>query len=204
MEGDGNCCFNAVTFSVISNTDNLTPSQKDLLNAKGIDMSMDINSLSSVLRKLMVTEWKQNVAIYQEFAPNIDVIQEADKFLLPGYHYGDLADTTILALANVLQAAIVVFSLIQYHPVFCITPRVQVISIPFMVAFMQCGSGHYDGILISTGDNIENPSKDNGKCSCGKNDKSNEDHCTEITSKYTTIIKCKCLNSKKCCSLSCY
>ena len=51
---------------------------------------------------------------------------------------------------------------------FYITPRVQVISIPFMVAFMQCGSGHYDEILISTGDNVDNPSKDNGKCSCGK------------------------------------
>ena len=74
---------------------------------------MDINSLSSVLRKLVVTEWKQNVAIYQEFVPNIDVILGADKFLLPGYHYGDLAYTMILALANVLQAAIVVFCSIQ-------------------------------------------------------------------------------------------
>jgi len=33
-----------------------------------------------------------------------------------------------------------------------------------MAAFLQCGSGHYDGI-ISSGDNVENPSKDNGKCS---------------------------------------
>jgi len=47
-------------------------------------------------------------------------------------------------------------------------PRVQVISIPYMVAFMQCGSGNYDGILISTGDNVDNPSKGNGKGSCGK------------------------------------
>jgi len=31
MEGDGNCCFNAVAFSLISNADNLTRSQKDLI-----------------------------------------------------------------------------------------------------------------------------------------------------------------------------
>jgi len=58
---------------------------------------MDLNSLSSVLRHLVVAEWKRNVPIYQEFAPNVDVVQEADKFLIPGFYYGDLADTMILA-----------------------------------------------------------------------------------------------------------
>ena len=34
MEGDGNCCFNAVAFSLISNIDNLSDSQKDLLKVE--------------------------------------------------------------------------------------------------------------------------------------------------------------------------
>ena len=124
---------------------------------------MDLNSLSSVLRHLIVAEWKRNVPIYQEFSPNVDVVQEADKFLIPGFYYGDLADTMILTLANVLQATIVVFSLIECHPVFCITPRTQTIPVPFMVAFTQCGSGHYDGISVSVNDNFENQLKDNCK-----------------------------------------
>jgi len=57
---------------------------------------------------------------------------------------------------------------------------------------------------VSVNDNFENQLKDNCKCSCGKNGKSTKDHCIEIASKYTTMIKCNCLKSNKGCSSSCY
>jgi len=143
MEGDGNCCFKAIAFSLISNNDNLSNLEKDSLKSRGIDTSLNIDSLSVRLRELVVNEWKQNELFYQDFAPRIVINQEAEKFLSLGYHHGDLADTMILALANIMQSTIIVFSSIECHPVFCITPRVQTISIPFMVAFTQFGSGHY-------------------------------------------------------------
>ena len=202
MEGDGNCCFNAVAFSLISNNDNLSDPQKDLLKTRGIDVSMDIEKLSATLRKLVVAEWKQNESIYQDFAPRIIVNEEAEKFLSSGFYHEDLADTMILALANVLQSTIIVFSSIECHPVFCITPRVQTISIPFMVVFIQYGSGHYDGVLISP--DADNSSTGVYKCSCGKNDKTIQEHCIEIKSKYTTQIRCKCLKYNKGCHSSCY
>jgi len=198
MKGDGNCCFNAVAFSIINNFENLTVTQRHFLKTNGIHGSADTESLSIVLRQLVVAEWKENVAVYQDFAPNVDINQEADKFLASGFYYGDLADTMILALANVLQATIVVFSSIECQPVFCITPKVQTISVPFMVAFTQCGSGHYDGVSISTESDIS--LQDACKYSSGKNDKSNKEHCIQINSKYTSIIKCKCLKNNKGCS----
>ena len=203
MEGDGNCCFNAIAFSLISNSDNLSNLEKDSLKSRGIDTSLNIDDLSVRLRQLVVNEWKQNELFYQDFAPRIVINQEAEKFLSSGYHYGDLADTMILALANIMQSTIIVFSFIECHPVFCITPHVQTISVPFMVAFTQFGSGHYDGVSISS-DSDTSSTKGIYKCSCGKNDKTNQDHCIAIKSKYTTQIRCKCLKNDKVCHSSCY
>ena len=151
---------------------------------------------------MVVTEWKNNSSTYQDFLPNANIIQEADNFLTSGFYHGDLADTMILALANILQATIAVFSSIECHPVFCITPRVQTISFPFMVAFTQFGSGHYDGVSIIP--DSEEPLKQSSACRCGKNDKGNKEHYIEITSKYTTLIKCPCLKSNLGCQESCY
>ena len=202
MVGDGNCCFSAIAFSIKINSNNLTNLQKATLNNNGIDISLDIKTLAAVLRQLVVAEWKQNPLSYEDFLPNADIIQEADKFMTPGFYNSDLADTMILALANILQATIVVFSSIECHPVFCITPRAQNISFPFMVAYTQCGSGHYDGVSIIP-DN-EEPLKHTSPCRCGKNDKGSKEHCIKIASKYTAVIKCPCLKRNSGCQELCY
>lgn len=202
MEGDGNCCFSAVAFSIKINSNHLTNLQITTLKNNGIDVSLDLDTSATVLRQLVVAEWKQNASKYEDFLPNTDVIQEADKFLMSGFYNSDLADTMILALANILQATIVVFSSIECHPVFCITPRIQTISFPFMVAYTQCGSGHYDGVSILP-DSEEQPKK-TSHCRCGKNDKDGKEHCHEIASKYTTVVKCPCLKSNLGCQELCY
>ena len=143
----------------------------------------------------------ENYCYYQDFVPSVDIQQEASKLLASGFYYGDLADTMILALSNALQTTIIVFSSIECHPVFCISPRTQTISMPIMVAFTQYGSGHYDGVLIkSKGDQTP---KVHLTCSCGKNDKEDKPHCQEIKCKYTTVICCACLKSKRACSEYC-
>ena len=49
MIGDGNCCFSAVAFSIISNSENLTNSQKATFKSNGIDVLVDLNSLADIL-----------------------------------------------------------------------------------------------------------------------------------------------------------
>lgn len=44
--------------------------------------------------------------------------QEVPKFLEPGYFHGDLVDTMLTCLLNVLQTPIIVLSSIAYHPFF--------------------------------------------------------------------------------------
>ena len=45
MEEDGNCCFNAIAFSLISNSDNLSNLEKDSLKTRGIDASLNLDDL---------------------------------------------------------------------------------------------------------------------------------------------------------------
>ena len=201
IEGDGNCCFTAVAFGLITNSTNLTYENKQFLLSCGIDPSMDVQAIATQLRHLAVAEWTENYCYYQDFVPGVDIQQEASKFLSSGFYYGDLADTMILALSNALQTTIIVFSSIECHPVFCISPRMQTIAMPIMVAFTQYGSGHYDGVLSkSKGDQTP---KMHLTCSCGKNDKEDKLHCQEIKCKYTTVIRCHCLKNKRACSEYC-
>ena len=51
-EGDGNCCFNAIAFSLINNNDTLSKLEKDSLKSRGIDTSLNLNDLSARLRQL--------------------------------------------------------------------------------------------------------------------------------------------------------
>ena len=72
---------------------------------------------------------------------DIDIQVEAPKFLSSGFYHSDLADTMVLALANALEASIIVFSSVECHPFFCTTPRKQGTPTPIMIAFTQFGCG---------------------------------------------------------------
>ena len=98
----------------------------------------------------------------------MSIEEEAPKFLVPGYFYGDLADTMLTSLANALQTPIIVFSSIAYHPFFCVTPNTPTIPVPLMVAYNQCGAGHYDGVILKGKTNESSTSTKNCMCTCGK------------------------------------
>ena len=199
IDGDGNCCFNAVAFSILNNFQSFNDDYKVYLETFGLNIKANnAQEVSLKLRELTVAKWLENSSSYQEFLPEINIHAEATKFLSPRYYYEDLADTMILAMSNVLNATTIVFSSIKYHPIICVTPRKTNISIPILVAFTQFGSGHYDGVIEQTtgGSYL----KQHKGCSCGKNDKKNESHCHEITFKYTTAIRCECLKNKQSCT----
>jgi len=167
VEGDGDCCFSAVDFSLINNLRLLSGSNKKFLQDLGIDLSMDLPAMAMQLRKITVREWLENSSYYEGFLMDVCVEQEAPKFLESGYFHGNLADTMITALSNALHTPVMVFSSIECHPFFCITPETQEVSVPLMVAFNQFGAGHYDGVLPKPNDKA----LDATKCSCGKNDR---------------------------------
>ena len=200
IQGDGNCCFSAVAFSLIVNWGVLSDEETTSLASCGLSSSMNIEAMAAQLRKLAVEEWVSNSSYYQSFLlDSVQVEQEAMKFLLPGYFHGDLADTMVLSIANALHATIIVFSSIQYQPVIVITPRTQKVKIPLMLAYTQFGAGHYDAVMAK----MQDTSTRTHFCSCGKDDKTQQTHCQETIRKYAAIIKCKCLQNKSGCSDAC-
>ena len=103
IKEDGNCCFTAVAFGLITNSTNLTYENQQFLLSCGIDPSMDMQTIATQLRHLAVAEWTENYCYYQDFLPDVDIQQEDSKFLSSGFYYRDIADTMILALSNALQ-----------------------------------------------------------------------------------------------------
>ena len=200
VEGDGNCCFSAVAFSITVNWDAFTEEEREVLLSHGLSSSMNLTLMADHLRKLAVDEWLENPLYYQSFlVDSVQVEQEARKFLLPGYFYGDLADTMVLSIANAINTTIIVFSSIQCQPVIVVTPRSLKTKLPLMLAFTQFGAGHYDAIMPL----VENTSISKTSCTCGRDDKTEQVHCQERLQKYTTIIRCKCLLNKSSCSDRC-
>ena len=133
-----------------------------------------------------------------------------------GYFYGELADTIVVALSNLLGLPFIVFSSSVCQPVITITPRHLQIPVPVYLAFNQSGAGHYDGVVLCDSDQIQPVALpltsesdayiaggDVGACSCGKNDKMKRSHCHPVTSKYTTLVRCKCCKESKPCTNSC-
>ena len=182
-----------------SNSKLISTPDKEFLYSLSVDFSADIQTMAIQLRQIMVSEWIENSSRYEGFLPDVCIQQEAPKFLIPGNFYGPLADTMLTALCNALQTPIIVFSSIECHPFFCITPQNQRISVPVIVAYTQFGPGHYDGVApknttaasddADASANVKKPIQ----CNCGKNDKEGTTHCQEIQYKYTTTCRCPCL-----------
>lgn len=84
MEGDGNCCFSAVAFSLISNSYLLHEQHKHHLQSLGLDVS----DIGLKLRQITVNEWIQHSSMYEGFLIDVSIEREAPKFFKPGYFHG--------------------------------------------------------------------------------------------------------------------
>lgn len=211
IEGDGNCCFSAVAFGLLKNSMMITSDYQHFFSDIGLQIEgEDLQSLSAYLRMLVVQEWISNAQDYEGFVPGIDVQQEALKYVENGYFFGELANTIVLALANVLGLTLIIFTSIVQQPVVIVSPRHMKASIPIHIVFNQSGCGHYDAaVLLDTDltkpENMPPHDKDpiQSRCSCGKNDKDNKTHCHPVTFKYTTNSQCSCYNKGRPCSGLC-
>ncbi|SMN12541.1 hypothetical protein SPBRAN_1617 [uncultured Candidatus Thioglobus sp.] len=203
MSGDGNCLFSTVAFALKANAPSLNLYDSNFIVGNKLEIS-DLKKLGMRLRDLMVKEWKDNASYYQSFLTSTTVDIEAGNFLRSGYYFGELSDTMVLALSNALKLPIIVFTSIQHHPVINILPREVANPVTLCIAYNQYGPGHYDGLTVNEKES-DAVSQDApaSRCTCGKNDKSNNTHCHPKTHKYSTVCYCSCYNSKKGCSDYC-
>ena len=65
IQGDGNCCFSAVAYSLSVNWGAFTEEERAALSMCGLSPSMNTEVMAAHLRKLAVEEWLSNAPYYQ-------------------------------------------------------------------------------------------------------------------------------------------
>ena len=198
IEGDGNCCFSAVAFSLAIQKQEIHSLLPNLFTDVGIETKANMRDIAHQLRILAVAEWMQHTEEYKGFLDgDQSVDDEAQTFLQQGHFHGPLGNTMVLALSNVLGLPIIIFSSAHHYPVINISPRVCRAAIPLYVAFNQSGAGHYDAVELKKKVplNVHTfKSTPDMKCTCGRSGKhcSTMQRCGVLKHKYTTSIRCPC------------
>lgn len=208
---DGNCCFAAIAFGLLTQQDMIKSKMPSFFDDKQLPLQCSQEELAKVLRKRAVQEWLHNPQEYQGFLTNCNVAEEAPKFLQEGFYHGELANVMVTTMSNLLGIPIVVFSSALHHPIIFITPKVLQVSVPIYVAFLQYGPGHYSGICAADDTADDHSSATTSpladfkcKCYCGRNDKTGtQEHCEVKNTKYGTTTRCRCLRSKVECTEQC-
>lgn len=194
MPGDGDCFFHCISESLTSIAEN--SDIESHLKSIGLSRDMPENEKVIVLRRLIVEEFfGQNRHFYEPFlVTSTDFYEkEAQKFLEPGSYDSELRNCIPLAISNILQLPIVIFTSMENYPVTHVIPRGHVLSeVPLYLAYDHSGSGHYNVVVeqtIATADsgtlslkpsahltdvlpaaspNSSTKSEENYKCSCGR------------------------------------
>lgn len=175
MPGDGDCFFHCIseslTFTSIAENSNIEPHLKLI----GLSRDMPENEKVIVLRRLIVEEFfGQNRHVYEPFlVTSTDFYEkEAQKFQEPGFYDSELGNCIPLAMSNILQMPIVIFTSMENYPVTHVIPRGRVLSeVPLYLAYDHSGSGHYNlDVPPAASPNPSTKSEENyeTKCSCGR------------------------------------
>ena len=89
-----------------------------------------------------------NRPYYESFiGDNSNIEYDAKKFLDPTYFQGNLGDTMVLAMYNVLCIPIIIFSTIPNHSLIPIMPQKTLCDSLILVAYNHMGAGHYDPVI---------------------------------------------------------
>lgn len=148
MPGDGDCFFHCIseslTFTSIAGNSDIESHLKSI----GLSRDMPENEKVIVLRRLIVEEFfGQNRHVYEPFrVTSTDFYEkEAQKFQEPGFYDSELGNCIPLAMSNILQMPIVIFTSMENYPVTHVIPRGRVLSeVPLYLAYDHSGSGHYN------------------------------------------------------------
>ena len=157
----------------------------------------------------MVQELKTHPEVYEGFVIETSIIEEADKFLDPGYFFEEIGNCMPFALSNALGMPIFLLSTLPSQPIIALNPTKVRLFFPLLVAFNHHGCGHYDA--IDYGPDItskficssETQKTGTRGCTCGRSYKSNSLHCVPKKTKYTEIVRFPCLSNEKPCTRGC-
>ena len=151
---DGDCFFHCVSESLTSTTVAGNSEFESHLKSIGLSRDMLENEKVIVLRRLIVEEFfGPNWHVYEPFLVTSDVgyDKEARKFQQPGFYDSELGNCVPLAMSNILQVPIVIFTSMENYPVTHVIPRGRILSeIPFYLAYDHSGSGHYSSVVEET------------------------------------------------------
>lgn len=103
----------------------------------------------NVLRQLIVQEFSgPNRHLYEPFmitSTTDSYDTEAQKFLRPGHYDSELGNCVPLAMSNILQIPLVIFTSMENYPITQVIPRTRVLSeVLIYLAYNHGDSGHYN------------------------------------------------------------
>ena len=190
IEGDGNCMFSTVSFSLKSMK--LNQEYSTFLESMGINTTEEIASISNSLRKVVVDELMQQYEFYEKFANDLSEseyrrkVQECKK---SDVFAGDIGDLILPAISNTLRISINLITSNPECPFMHMQPKDSPLSdSPLCIAYISHGPGHYDACKEMIFDEKHKQGKKQGKCTCGRK-------------VHTSCISnlCKCFRNKVSC-----
>ena len=203
VPGDGNCCFLSVACGLKELTQQKHENDPLIVHLKSVELKLEAscNEISLQLRKLTVQEWLgSNRPYYESFiGDNSNIEYDAKKFLDPTYFQGNLGDTMVLAMCNVLCIPIIIFSTIPNHSLIPIMPQKTLCDSLILVAYNHMGAGHYDPVIPKP--QLQETQKKAIKevhCICGVNGE--EASCSDKNN-YSSC--CRCYKMKIACTNAC-
>lgn len=85
IAGDGNCCFTAIVFTLLTQQDIILSEIPTYFADKQLPTQCSLQELARVLREKAVKEWLDNPHEYQGFLSRGTVEEAAPKFLQNGF-----------------------------------------------------------------------------------------------------------------------
>ena len=202
--GDGNCLFYAVAYSLLCRIQSEHTNQLLLKFDFRTDCSQPVKQLAKNLREAVVLEWiGENTMYYQSFLTHQQLQEEAHRFLQDGEFTGDVGDLVLPALVNELAILMTVFTSAENMPVLTLLPITSVVmeSEPIFLAYLHEEPGHYDAVIRDEKENREpQEGTAGGKCTCGRKATKGVS-CAFTRDRYST--RCPCFKANRSCTSEC-
>lgn len=225
MPGDGDCFLHCISFSLSSLLTRDNSNLATYLKSIGISIEIPDKDKINVLRRLIVQEFMgPNRHVYEPFlitSTTDSYDAEAQKFLESGHYDSELGNCVPLAMSNILQVPLVIFTSMENYPITHVIPRTRVLSeVPIYLAFSHSDSGHYDlavegnrtesnsTVTETTGKEpdtqmpveVDLPTQNQTGCSCGRG-AARKTAKSEFCKHYKS--RCPCFRALRSCNVNC-
>lgn len=227
MPGDGDCFLHCISITLRSFLTRTQDNSNLITHLKSIGINTELSNEEkiNVLRQLIVQEFTgPNRHLYEPFmitSTTDSYDTEAQKFLQPGHYDSELGNCVPLAMSNILQIPLVIFTSMENYPITQVIPRRRVLSeIPIYLAYNHGDSGHYNLAVEvnrtqsnsvtteATGKEadkhlqveVDVPSQHETGCSCGRGN-SGKTGKSEFCKHYRS--RCPCFRNVRSCNDKC-